>query len=50
MTQLHQRLDEQIRAEADRRVPDPLDLFRLRRLRQLVKNRLRDLGTVPAPA
>ncbi|WP_242416519.1 hypothetical protein [Sphingomonas panni] len=50
MTRLHQRLNEHIRAEADRRVPDPLDLFRMRRLRQRVKNRLRGLVMTPSPA
>ena len=41
LTQLHQRLDEQIRAELGRRVPDSLMLLRLKRLRLLVKDRLR---------
>ncbi|MEP9404109.1 hypothetical protein [Sphingomonas sp. VNH70] len=43
MTRLHQRLDDHIRRATDRGVPRPLDLFRLRRLRQRVKARLRAL-------
>jgi len=40
LTQLHQRLDEQIRAEMKRRAPDALNLLRLKRLRLRVKDRL----------
>ncbi len=50
MTQLHQWLDEQIRVRSGRRVPDPLGLFRLRRLRLRVKDRLRALSMAPSPA
>ena len=45
LTQLHARLDEQIRAEIKRRIPNSLRLFRLKRLRLVVKDRLR-AGTV----
>ncbi|WP_426291277.1 DUF465 domain-containing protein [Sphingomonas sp. TWP1-3-1] len=40
MTQLHAQLDEQIRVEMKRRMPDTLRLFRLKRLRLDVKDRL----------
>ncbi len=40
LTQLHQKLDEQIRAETRRRAPDSLILLRLKRLRLRVKDRL----------
>ena len=50
MTQLHQWLDEQIRAQTDRHVSNPLDMFRLRRLRLIVKNRLHDLSMTPSPS
>ncbi len=41
LTRLHARLDEQIRAEIKRRIPNSLRLFRLKRLRLDVKDRLR---------
>ncbi len=41
LTQLHARLDEQIRVEIKRRIPNSLRLFRLKRLRLDVKDRLR---------
>ncbi len=41
LTQLHARLDEQIRVEVKRRIPNSLRLFRLKRLRLDVKDRLR---------
>lgn len=40
LTQLHARLDEQIRVEMKRRMPDTLRLFRLKRLHLDVKDRL----------
>ncbi len=40
LTQLHQKLDEQIRTETRRRAPDSLTLLRLKRLRLRVKDRL----------
>ncbi|MBD8641826.1 DUF465 domain-containing protein [Sphingomonas sp. CFBP 13733] len=39
LTQLHARLDEQIRVEMKRRMPDTLRRFRLKRLRLDVKDR-----------
>ncbi|MGF7146698.1 hypothetical protein FHS96_000307 [Sphingomonas zeicaulis] len=50
LTQLHQRLDEQIRHEAARRVPDSLLLLRLKRLRLRVKDRLHALMLRRRPA
>ena len=40
LTQLHRQLDDQIRVEMKRRMPDALRLLRLKRLRLSVKDRL----------
>lgn len=40
LTRLHARLDEQIRAEIERRIPNTLRLLRLKRLRLNAKDRL----------
>ncbi|MEG8024852.1 conserved hypothetical protein [Sphingomonas aurantiaca] len=40
LTQLHKRLDDQIRAEMKVRMPDTLRLLRLKRLRLSVKDQL----------
>ncbi len=40
LTQLHTQLDDQIRVEMKRRMPDPWRLLRLKRLRLAVKDRL----------
>ena len=40
LTQLHKQLDDQIRVEMKRRMPDALRLLRLKRLRLSVKDRL----------
>ena len=40
LTVIHRRLDEEIRAELKRRVPDSLRLLRLKKLRLAVKDRL----------
>ncbi|MGK2909522.1 MAG: DUF465 domain-containing protein [Sphingobium sp.] len=40
LTQLHTRLDDHIRAEMTRLIPDSLRLLRLKRLRLTVKGRL----------
>ncbi|QBM78023.1 DUF465 domain-containing protein (plasmid) [Sphingomonas sp. AAP5] len=40
LIELHARLDEQICVEMKRRMPDTLRLFRLKRLRLDVKDRL----------
>lgn len=50
LTQLPQRLDEQIRAETKRRTPDTLNLLRLKRLRLRVKDRLHAMSRRPQPA
>ena len=47
LTRLHERLDEQIRTELKRRVPDGLRLLRLRTLRLRVKDRLHGLTWQP---
>ncbi|MDN4630059.1 DUF465 domain-containing protein [Sphingomonas sp. PvP056] len=41
LTQLHRRLDDQIRAEMKRRMPDTWRILRLKWLRLTVKERLR---------
>ena len=40
LTQLHKRLDDQIRADMKVRMPDTLRLLRLKRLRLSVKDQL----------
>ena len=40
LTQLHKRLDDQIRAEMKVRMPDTLRLLQLKRLRLSVKDQL----------
>lgn len=47
LTRLHERLDEQIRTELKRRVPDSLRLLRLKTLRLRVKDRLHGLTWQP---
>ena len=43
LTQTHRRLDDAIRREMGRRLPDSLKLLRLKKLRLLVKDRLATL-------
>ena len=40
LTHIHRRLDEAIRRETTRRLPDSLKLLRLKKLRLAVKDRL----------
>ncbi len=40
LRRLHVRLDHDVRAEAARRVPDPIRLSRLKKLRLAIKDRL----------
>ena len=40
LTAIHRRLDEEIRREVKRRVPDSIRLLRLKKLRLAVKDRL----------
>jgi len=47
LTRLHARLDEQIRTELKRRVPDSFRLLRLKRLRLQVKDRLHAMARQP---
>ncbi|WP_301075806.1 DUF465 domain-containing protein [Sphingomonas sp.] len=47
LTRLHARLDEQIRTELKRRVPDSFRLLRLKRLRLQVKDRLHAMVRQP---
>ncbi len=49
LRQLHVRLDHDVRAEAARRVPDPVRLGRLKKLRLAIKDRLASFGQ-PASA
>ena len=41
LTQTHRRLDDEVRAETNRRAPDWLRLLRLKKLELMVKDRLR---------
>lgn len=43
LTNIHRRLDEEIRRELTRRLPDSLRLLRLKRLKLAVKDRLHAL-------
>lgn len=45
---IHRRLDEEIRRELKRRIPDSIRLLRLKKLRLAVKDRL--AGHVRAPS
>lgn len=47
LTGLHKRLDDQIRFEMTRRIPDSLRLLRLKRLRLMVKSRLTAQSPLP---
>lgn len=40
LTALHLHIDQAIRAELNRRMPDGLRLFRLRKLKQAIRTRL----------
>lgn len=42
----HQRLDEQIRIEQQRRQPDPFQILRMKKLKLAIKDRLARLARV----
>lgn len=44
---IHQRLDEEIRRELKRRMPDSMRLLRLKKLRLAIKDRLHRIAPVP---
>lgn len=44
---VHRKLDDAIRSERSRRVPDSLKLLRLKRLRLAIKDRLQRLYATP---
>lgn len=44
---IHQRLDEEIRRERKRRLPDSIRLLRLKKLRLAIKDRLHRIAPVP---
>jgi hypothetical protein len=44
LTVTHRRLDEEIRSELGRRLPDTIRLLRLKKLRLAIKNRLHRLA------
>lgn len=46
---IHHRLDEEIRRELKRRLPDSIRLLRLKRLRLMVKDRLSGHVRTPLP-
>jgi hypothetical protein len=45
---MHQRLDDEIRKELKRRVPDTIRLLRLKKLRLAIKDRLYRIAPLPA--
>lgn len=47
---IHRRLDDEIRSELKRRIPDAMRLLRLKRLRLMVKDRLAGHVRLPQPA
>jgi len=47
---MHRRLDDEIRREIRRRVPDTIRLLRLKKLRLLVKDRLAGHYRLPVTA
>jgi hypothetical protein len=47
---IHRRLDDEIRRELKRRMPDAMRLLRLKRLRLMVKDRLAGHIRLPHPA
>jgi uncharacterized protein len=50
LTRIHHSLDDAIRREMDRRLPDSLRLLRLKKLRLAVKDRLASLLRQGLPA
>ena len=44
LTVMHRRLDEEIRTELKRRLPDSVRLLRLKKLRLAIKDRLHRMG------
>jgi len=40
LTRIHRRLDEEIRSELQRRLPDSIRLLRLKKLKLAIKDRL----------
>lgn len=46
---IHRRLDDEIRSELKRRIPDAMRLLRLKRLRLMVKDRLAGHVRLPQP-
>ena len=50
LTRIHHSLDDAIRREMDRRLPDSLRLLRLKKLRLAVKDRLASLLRKGLPA
>ncbi|MFN3727725.1 MAG: DUF465 domain-containing protein [Allosphingosinicella sp.] len=50
LTLMHQRLDEQIRLEMRRRLPDSIRLLRLKKLKLAIKDRLAGMRLLRRPA
>ena len=46
----HQRLDDQLRLAQSRRIPDPLEIGQLKKLKLAIKDRLARFARVPASA
>ncbi|MCC6826935.1 MAG: YdcH family protein [Novosphingobium sp.] len=50
LLETHQRLDDQLRLAQSRRVPDPFEVGRLKRLKLAIKDRLARFARTPASA
>ncbi|MBX7457548.1 hypothetical protein K3152_04740 [Qipengyuania sp. 1NDH17] len=50
LTQIHQRIDERLRIELRKRVPDVVEISRLELMKLRVKHALRRLLARPIPA
>ena len=50
LTELHRRIDDLIRNEQRRTVPNPFEIMRLKKLRLAIKDRLASLTRTPEKA
>jgi uncharacterized protein YdcH (DUF465 family) len=50
LTELHRKTDELIRREEGRKVPNPFEIMRLKKLRLAIKDRLAALTRRPSKA
>jgi hypothetical protein len=50
LTELHRRIDDLIRNEQRRTVPNPFEIMRLKKLRLAIKDRLTSISRTPEKA